>query len=482
MNSTLSKMLTESLGTPQFAPKSYTEKEQKLHAKFENNSEAMAALDVLKHTNIPVFLTGNAGTGKSLFIEMASTLCTGLCHVVAPTGVAAWNVNGSTINSFFHFPPGLHFPNDTAIKKIRFNGIMKEQISLIDLLVIDEISMVNSATLDCMDRVLRDLFWVNKPFAGIKTLFIGDPFQLAPVLNPEERKVLRTQYESEYFFDSEVFQKISPLKIELQTSYRQTDPEFCKILNNLRCYTNLNTSISNLNRKCVDKRSKKLVNSQTSITLAFTNKVADKINTEELNKLPGQMQTFTAIVTGDFDWRSIIVDQELNLKEGARVMFTKNDLNGQYVNGTMGIVKELGQEKIVILSDEGKTIEVEKALWQSKKYKKIYVDYSSHYGYEVTGTMEQFPLKLAWAITVHKSQGLTFDNVYLLNSTNSFAAGQTYVALSRCRSLEGLSLYKNIAKSDIIQDKDILEFHKSVEYDKQNVTDVMQEIESHFKN
>jgi ATP-dependent exoDNAse (exonuclease V) alpha subunit len=449
------------------------ESEEQWFKAFEDNPEAIEAYYILKYTDTPVFLTGKAGAGKSTFINLAKTLYKTMVEVVAPTGIAARNIDGSTINSLFRLPPRLCVPTPENIAQHSFSKEAQMFLHFTDVLIIDEISMVNSATLDFMDKFLKKISNSNEPFGGKKILMVGDPFQLPPIVSDEDKKEIRKYYRSEHFFDSNIFKEMKPVKIELKKNYRQKDEQFMNILNGLRNYSKVSESINLLNRLCYDKLDGELAGNKIKVT--FNNREADRINDEELDTIDEPEKVFEAEITGAFDWRSILIEKVLKLKVGARVMLLHNDFGRLFVNGTLGFVTGFDADKVLVVTDEGATIPVPKLTWSTEEAKSVKRKKKWIKEYNIIGTMTQYPMKLAWAITVHKSQGLTFDNVHLVNNTRAFAPGQLYVALSRCRSLEGLKIEKRLMVNDVKMDSRIVSFYKTIN-DEERVESILNDI------
>lgn len=411
-----------------------------------------------RHTNKCVFLTGKAGTGKTTFLRNLSISAEKQMAIVAPTGVAAINAGGATIHSFFQLPPQLFLPTTEERNKLFAEMQMRRQkiqvLRNLELLVIDEISMVRADLLDAIDAVLRHYRHRNLPFGGVQMLFIGDLFQLSPVARYDEWNLLRPYYEGPYFFQARVFKEVAPVYIELDHVFRQQNQQFVDVLNEVR-------------NNCLTPASRALLNSRYQpdykpsaddyhIILSTHNAKVDGINAEEMAKLPGKVMTYKAEVSGTFPDSMFPIEKTLSLKEGARVMFVKNDTSAEklFFNGKLGVVKSLAYDHVVVESD-GDDILVEATCWENLRYEPGAT--AETVNVEVVGSFKQIPLRPAWAITIHKSQGLTFDNV-VIDAADAFAAGQVYVALSRCRSLEGIVLLSKIPESALTNAQEVLRY------------------------
>lgn len=410
-------------------------------------------LDRLETSNQSMFITGRAGTGKSTLLNLIRKTSSKKMAVVAPTGIAALNVKGQTIHSFFGFPPRTLTSKD--IHKVRNHRLFKK----LEVLVIDEISMVRADMLDNIDYFLRINRENAEPFGGLQVLFFGDLFQLPPVIKKEEEQHFSFFYNSPYFFSSKVLERGFDLEfIELSKVFRQEQKHFLKLLESVRLNSIIDFEIDQLNERFDPIFDRK----QGYITLSSRNFAVDKINQQELSRIEGKPETYIGKMEGNFKASQAPVDIHLHLKIGAQVMFVRNDTERRFVNGTIGKVVELEPERIkveITTPDQRlKVIDVEKESWEIVKYK---LNPFNEPEAEVIGNFTQFPLKLAWAITIHKSQGKTFDKVIIDMDKGAFAHGQTYVALSRCRTLEGIVLRKKLKSSDIQVDERIIDFYNA---------------------
>jgi GTPase SAR1 family protein len=422
------------------------------------NHELDLARLFIEQTDTNVFLTGRAGTGKTTFLRRLREDSPKRMVVVAPTGVAAINAGGVTIHSFFQLPlspyvPGMQF-SESGRKQYTFSKEKKNILRSLDLLVIDEISMVRADLLDAIDSVLRRYKDHSRPFGGVQLLMIGDLQQLSPVVKDNEIQLLKLHYDTFYFFGSHALRQSNYVTIELKTIYRQTDENFVRILNAIR-ERRIDANLLN----CLNERY--LPNFPTDksdgyIRLTTHNHTAQAYNEQRLNELPTKAYAFQAKVEGNFNESLFPADATLLLKQGAQVMFIRNDETGQgrYYNGKIGYVESLSQREIVVQCDD-EAFAVEPSEWANSRY--ILDEETKEIREEIEGTFRQYPLRLAWAITIHKSQGLTFEKA-VIDAASSFAHGQVYVALSRCKSLEGLVLASPVTASSIINDSTVSDF------------------------
>lgn len=430
----------------------------------EKNSELRHAWDFVEHTGISIFLTGKAGTGKTTFLRTLKKKSSKRSIIVAPTGVAAINAGGMTIHSFFQLPLSPFVPEANFKNRFDYSKEKRKIIRTLDLLIIDEISMVRSDVLDAIDSVLRRFREHEKPFGGVQLLMIGDLQQLTPVVTPEDEVILQRYYDTSYFFGSKALRSISYVTIELTHVYRQQDEEFITLLNNIREGQVSETDLKRLNERFNPNFEPEV--GSDYIRLTTHNKMAESYNEVQLHNLPSKACTFTAEADGNFPEYNYPADFKLTLKRGAQVMFIRNDNNGRYYNGRIGHVTHIDNEKILVLCPgDDKEIEVQQETWENTKYSLN--EKTKQIEAEVQGTFKQYPLRLAWAITIHKSQGLTFEHA-IIDAQSSFAAGQVYVALSRCKTLEGLILASPISSSAIINDNQVTNYisHQTEEAEK----------------
>ena len=429
-----------------------------------NNKEFQDALQLITHTRQSVFLTGKAGTGKSTFLKYICNHTKKKYVVLAPTGIAAINAGGVTLHSFFKLPfrpmlpddPDLSLSHGRIFEFFKYPKEKRKIIAEVDLIIIDEISMVRADIIDCVDRILRVYSGnMRLPFGGKQLLFVGDVFQLEPVVPSDQKEILSLFYASPFFFSARVFKDINLVPIELQKVYRQTDSVFINILVRIRNNAARKQELDTLNGRYFPSFEPQ--NEDMYITLATRRDQVDFINEKKLAELPGEEYVSVGKIEGDFPESSLPTQLNLSIKEQAQVIFIDNDYERRWVNGTIGMVSGIDENgNVYVLLESGVEHLVEPTSWRNYKYK--YNEKEKRIEEEIVGTFEQLPIRLAWAITVHKSQGLTFSRVVVDLTGGVFAGGQTYVALSRCTSLEGLVLKSKISSRDIFIRKEIVEF------------------------
>ncbi len=433
----------------------------------ESNKELDLAWNFIKKTDRNIFLTGKAGTGKTTFLHKVKESSLKRHVVVAPTGVAAINAKGTTIHSFFQMPFGPILPSGTqgnsngSIVQRKFNKRKIDIIRSLDLLIIDEISMVRADLLDGIDQILRRYKNREKVFGGVQILMIGDLQQLAPIVSDDEWNILKPHYDTIYFFSSKAFRDSFTRSIELKKIYRQQNQKFIDILNEIRNNSITQNSIDELNKRHIPNFTPK--DKDGYITLTTHNNQANEINRNKLNKIESNPTFFEAIVTGNFSENNFPTQENLELKTGSQVMFVKNDSNPEkrYYNGKIGEIVDFDEGSVIVrCPGDIEDIEAGTEVWENITY--TIDNKTKEIKEEVKGSFEQIPLRLAWAITIHKSQGLTFEKA-VIDVQSSFAHGQTYVALSRCKTLEGIVLRTPLAPQSIIHDNTITSFTKNIE-------------------
>ncbi|HAV10832.1 MAG TPA: AAA family ATPase [Dehalococcoidia bacterium] len=434
----------------------------------EINEQFQRALDMMERTGNNVFITGRAGTGKSTLLEYFRTITMKKVAVLAPTGVAALNVKGQTIHSFFKFKPDITLQKVKRIKKDDdHSATIYEKL---DSIVIDEISMVRADLLDCVDKFLRlNGQRKNTPFGGIQMIFVGDLYQLPPVVKSDEKAIFSVNYETPYFFSAQAFEHLKVEFIELEKIYRQHDDRFIDLLNAIRNNSITEAELKTLNRRYIDDY--KPPQNDFYIYLTTTNKTADLINAKQLETLHGDIHLFTGTLEGDFGKESLPTAIELQLKVGAQIMMLNNDAAGRWVNGTIG--KVTGIETIetndtVIIAElaNGDTVTISPYTWEIFKFFIKDAALES----EIVGRFTQYPLMLAWAVTIHKGQGKTFEKVIIDIGRGTFAHGQMYVALSRCTRLDGIVLKQPVLKKHIWMDYRVVKFLTKYQYSKADKT------------
>lgn len=427
-----------------------------------DNPEFQCAWNLIKHTNRSVFMTGKAGTGKSTFLKYICRNTDKKYVVLAPTGIAAVNVGGVTLHSFFRLPFKPLLPDDAEFndrvlkKRMKYSAAQKKLLEKLELIIIDEISMVRADIIDFIDKILR-VYSGNRrePFGGKQLLLIGDVFQLEPVITPDMRDILSHYYKNNYFFSANAFRDINLVSIELKKVYRQNEPGFIEMLDRIRIGHPRKEDITLLNSRIGISADKE----KMTMTLATTRNTVDAINDSRLHDLDTPEIVCQGTISGDFPENALPTLLELPLKVGAQIVFIRNDMSKRWVNGTIGRIIEIDDEFLRIETETGDTHTVNREIWNNIKYE---FDEKTHKINEIVlGSFTQFPVKLAWALTIHKSQGLTFNDVILDFGHGTFSGGQAYVALSRCRSLEGMSLVNTINERDIFVNPRIVSFSDS---------------------
>lgn len=425
------------------------------------------ALQIIQFTRRSLFLTGKAGTGKSTFMRHIAATIKKKHIILAPTGIAAISAGGSTLHSFFKLPFHPLLPNDKRYSTrnirdtLKYNGEKNKLLREVELIIIDEISMVRADIIDFIDKVLR-IYNRNmrEPFGGKQLLLVGDIYQLEPVIKEEERQLLRPFYPSNFFFDAQVFREMQLIAVELTKVYRQRDAQFIALLDHIRT-----SHVSDSDLRLLNAQVNAEIGAEAgrlSITLSGRRDTVDYINEKQLNTLPDQPTIFYGHIEGEFPESSLPTPMELEVKTGAQVLFIKNDKERRWVNGTLGTIIGFGNEEdgiIYVRTEDGRDFDVQREIWSNVRY--TFNEKEQKIEEEEIGSYQQFPLRLAWAITVHKSQGLTFNNVKIDFTGGVFAGGQTYVALSRCTSLQGISLQEPIRRENIFVRTEVTNFARN---------------------
>ncbi|MEK7528220.1 MAG: DEAD/DEAH box helicase [Patescibacteria group bacterium] len=436
--------------------------------KIELNEQFVNALNRLNTTNKSLFITGKAGTGKSTLLTHFQKETSRKVVILAPTGVSALNVQGQTIHSFFGFPPSI---TPEKVRREKASNTLLEILKHLDVIVIDEVSMVRADLMDCIDEALRLFLHTSEPFGGVQMVFIGDLHQLPPVVaGEEERQLFRTEYASPYFFDAKVFGNTQFDFLELVKIYRQKDQEFIKLLNKVRNNKISALDLDKLNARVLPDPQTFHNKDHSYITLTSTNDAANEINNLRLERLPSSTESYEATLSGEFEGRNHPTLAQLKVKKGAQIMMLNNDKEGRWVNGSIGKIisiefDDFSGEDVLHIQLEGakKIVKVEPYTWELHKYS--WNSEKSEMETDTIGSFRQYPVRLAWAVTIHKSQGKTFDKVVVDIGKGAFTHGQVYVALSRCRSMKGLLLQRPIQSRHIWSNRRIDMFHAKISGD-----------------
>ncbi len=418
------------------------------------SQEAQKTLNLLEETNSNVFLTGRAGTGKSTFLKFLRATTRKNIVVLAYTGVAAVNIQGQTIHSFFKFLPGI-----TEDQVYKLNNERADLYRKLDAVVIDEISMVRSDFFDCIEKFLRlNGPHPDKPFGGVQMILIGDPYQLPPIVKEDEKQIFEEYYQSQFFFDAKSYNNSQFIRIELTHIYRQSDKDFIEILDAIRLCEMTDSHIAKINQRFFGD-SNQTNDKDFQISLVTTNAIANSINAKKLAQLKGNSKTYHGIMARDMKESYFPADQDLALKEGAQVMLLNNDSKGRWINGDLAKVIQLDESTVRVLFEDNTFEDIGSYKWETVQFN--YDEEEKKIKSEITGSFTQLPLRLAWAVTIHKGQGKTFESATIDFGNGTFASGQAYVALSRCKSLKGLTLKSPLRHHHIFIDPRVNEFMKN---------------------